>query len=127
MSDAETTLAHMRRQVAQFVAARDWGIYHTPSNLSVAIAIEAAELMEHFLWMTGEQATVAMEDEACRDAVAEELADVMIYTLSLANALGVDMSSVVREKLERNEARFPAREWRGRAWGVEREGPGTES
>lgn len=115
MTDEKTTLADLRQRVAEFVAARSWEQFHTPKNLSSAIAIEAAELMEHFQWLTGEQAVAAVKDDAKRATVAEELADVLIYALSLANVLGVDVSAAVLRKLERNEARFPAEEWRGRA------------
>ncbi len=125
MSDDRTTLAQLRRQVADFVAARDWESYHTPKNLSVAVAIEAAELMEHFLWLNAEQVAVAMQDAERRAAAADELADVLIYALSMANALEVDVSATVLAKLERNEERFPADQWRGRARGVEDASRGT--
>jgi len=118
MTDNDTTVANLRQRVAEFVAARDWEQFHTPRNLSVAIAVEAAELMEHFPWLTNEQAAVAMRDEMKQAAVADELADVLIYGLSLANALSMDVSTTVLSKLERNEQRFPTEEWRGRARGV---------
>jgi dCTP diphosphatase len=113
--DDHTTLADLRRRIAEFVAARDWEQFHTPKNLSASIAIEAAELLEHFQWLTDEQAAAAMQDEEKLAAVADEMADVVIYALSLANALDVDVSEAVLDKLERNERRFPADEWRGRA------------
>jgi len=116
--DETTTLAYLRRRVAEFVTVRSWEQFHTPKNLSGAIGIEAAELMEHFQWLTNEQAVVALQDEAKRAAVTDELADVLIYTLSLANTLDVDASTAVLDKLERNERRFPVEEWRGRARGV---------
>jgi len=119
MTDQDTTIAELRRRVAGFVSARAWEQFHTPKNLSVAIAIEAAELMEHFQWLSIEQATSAVQDDEERAAVADELADVLIYGLSLANALDVDVSEMVLVKLERNERRFPVEEWRGRARGVE--------
>jgi NTP pyrophosphatase (non-canonical NTP hydrolase) len=119
MTDQDTTIAELRQCVADFVSARAWEQFHTPKNLSVAIAIEAAELMEHFQWLSIEQATAAVQDDEKRSAVADELADVLIYGLSLANVLDVDVSKVVLVKLERNERRFPVEEWRGRARGVE--------
>ena len=122
MADSSTTLADLRRRVAEFVAARDWEQFHVPKNLSIAVAVEAAELMEHFQWLTHEQAADALLDEAERAAVADELADVLIYALSLANALDVDVSAAVLGKLERNEERFPAAEWRGNARGVQNAG-----
>jgi NTP pyrophosphatase (non-canonical NTP hydrolase) len=118
VTDHDTTLADLRQRVADFVAARDWQQFHTPRNLSIAIAVEAAELMEHFQWLTQEQASAAMEDEEKRAAVVDELADVLIYGLSLANALGVDVSTAVLDKLTRNEWRFPVERWQGRARGV---------
>ncbi|MEE8389454.1 MAG: nucleotide pyrophosphohydrolase [Anaerolineae bacterium] len=127
MADHNTSIADLRQRVAEFVAARDWEQFHVPKNLSVAVAVEAAELMEHFQWLTHEQAAVALQDEGKRAAVADELADVLIYVLSLANALDVDVSAAVLSKLERNEHRFPAQEWRGRARGVGDAGSRTTS
>ncbi|MGD2177818.1 MAG: nucleotide pyrophosphohydrolase [Anaerolineae bacterium] len=115
MTDADTTLADLRRLVTEFVMARDWQQFHTPKNLSAAIAIEAAELMELFQWLTDGQAAAAMEDNAERAAVVDELADVLIYALSLANALDVDVSKAILKKLELNQHRFPVKRWRGRA------------
>jgi len=115
MTDSRTTLADLRRRVVAFVAARDWQPFHTPKNLSTAIAIEAAELLEHFQWLSDAQVAEALQDPQELAAIADELADVTIYVLSLANALDVDVSAAVLGKLERNEQRFPVEEWRGRA------------
>ena len=114
-TDEYSTVAELRDRVAAFVADRNWKQFHSPENLSQAIAIEAAELMEHFLWLGEEQAARLLEEEAKRAAVADELADVLIYALSLANALDVDVSAAILAKLKRNERRFPAESWRGRA------------
>jgi len=115
MTDEAVTVAELRERVAAFISERDWEQFHSPENLAQAIAIEAGELMEPFLWLTDEEAAALLEDEAGRAPVVDELADVLIYALSLANALNVDLSEVVVEKLERNERRFPAEAWRGRA------------
>ena len=125
MADHDTTLADLRQRVAEFVAARDWEQYHVPKNLSISVAVEAAELMEHFQWLTHEQAAVAMQDDEKRAAVTEELADVLIYALSLANVLNVDLSAAILGKLARNERRFPVAEWRGQARGIKDEGSRT--
>ena len=119
MPDDETTIADLRQRVADFVTARDWEQFHVPRNLSVAIAVEAAELMEHFQWLNAEQAVALVQDDAGLAAVTDELADVLIYAFSLANALNLDVSAVMLGKLGRNEQRFPADEWRGRARGVD--------
>ncbi len=116
MSDETVTLADLRRRVSQFVAARDWEQYHGPKNLSMSIAIEAAELMEHFQWLSSDQAAQALQEDGAVAAVADELADVLLYSLSLANVLQIDLSAAILGKLERNESRFPVQSWRGRAW-----------
>jgi NTP pyrophosphatase (non-canonical NTP hydrolase) len=113
-TDAQTTVADLRQAVAAFVDAREWRPFHSPKNLSMSIAIEAAELMERSQWLTTEEATTAVQDPAERAAVAEELADIIIYCLSLSNALDLDISSAVLGKLEINEHRYPAEEFRGR-------------
>ena len=112
--DAETTVAALREDVARFVAERDWGKFHNPKDIAVGISVEAAELLEHFLWRS--EAESADPAVACSDAAVEEVADVVIYCLSYANATGVDLSTAVKAKLAKNAARYPAEEWRGRAW-----------
>ncbi len=107
MSDANTLVAELRDAVADFVAAREWQAYHTPKHLAMSIAIEAAELMEHFQWLTPEQSSAYVGDDGRRAEVADELADVLIYCLSFANTAGIDVSEAMRAKLARNESRFP--------------------
>lgn len=113
-SDAQTTVGDLRQAVAAFVDARDWQPFHGPKNLAMSIAIEAAELMERFQWLTTEEAQAAAEAPAEKAAVADELADILIYCLSLSNALDLDVSSAVLGKLQTNEHRYPADEFRGR-------------
>jgi dCTP diphosphatase len=120
-SDAHTPVGTLRQAVAAFVDARDWQPFHTPKNLAMSIAIEAAELMEHFQWLTPQETKVAAEEPAERAAVADELADVIIYCLSLSNALDLDISSAVLDKLQTNESRYPADKFRGRFRQPERE------
>ncbi|MBN1139751.1 MAG: nucleotide pyrophosphohydrolase [Anaerolineae bacterium] len=113
-TDACTTVGELRQAVAAFVDARDWRPFHTAKNLSMSIAIEAAELMERFQWLTPDEALAAVGEPAERAAVAEELADIVIYCLSLSNALDLDLSSAVLGKLRTNEHRYPVGEFRGR-------------
>jgi NTP pyrophosphatase (non-canonical NTP hydrolase) len=117
MSDQQSTVEELKQLVAAFVAERDWQQFHTPKNLSMALAIEAAELMEHFQWLTPEQAAAVSHDPAKLTAVGEELADVVCYALALANSLGLDLSDTMRDKMRKNEAKYPAAEFRGR-WGA---------
>ncbi len=120
-TDVSTTVAMLRQAVDSFVSARDWQPFHSPKNLSMSIAIEAAELMERFQWLTTEESQKAIQNPAERAAVADELADVLIYCLSLSNALDLDISSAVLGKLQTNEHRYPAEEFRGRFRRPERE------
>ena len=122
-TDALTTVGELRQAVAAFVNARDWQPFHTAKNLSMSIAIEAAELMEHFQWLTPDEVLAALGKPAERAAVAGELADIVIYCLSLSNALGLDISTAVLGKLHTNEDRYPAGEFRGRFRRPERDKP----
>ncbi len=114
MSDQQTTLAELRELVRQFVEARDWRQFHTPKNLSMSLAIEAAELMEHFQWLTPEESRALAEQPEKRAEAGEELADVLCYALALANELGLDVSETVRAKMVKNARKYPADEYRGR-------------
>lgn len=105
--DENTTLAELKNQMAAFVAARNWENYHRPKNLSMSIAIEAAELMEHFQWLDSAEEAALLADPERKAEMADELADVLIYILSFANAAELDLSEIVQIKMARNETRFP--------------------
>jgi dCTP diphosphatase len=107
MMDETTTIAELRARMADFVARRAWEQFHTPKNLAISIAIEAAEILEHFQWYTAEESIARMRDPALQAETADELADVMLYCLSFANTAGIDISEAVFKKLARNEVRFP--------------------
>jgi NTP pyrophosphatase (non-canonical NTP hydrolase) len=115
MSDTQTTIAELKQLVEAFVRERDWHRFHTPKNLAMSLAIEAAELMEHFQWLTADESLALAGDQAERTAVGEELADVLCYSLALANALGIDIADAVRDKMQKNAIKYPAEEFRGRA------------
>jgi dCTP diphosphatase len=114
MNDATTTVGDLRRAVGDFVNERDWSQFHSPKNLSMAIAIETAELMEHFQWLSTEEAIAVRESPAEMQQIREELADIMCFSLSLANALDIDIASSVRDKLVKNALKYPAERFRGR-------------
>ena len=78
------------------------------------MAIEAAELMEHFQWLTTDDSRTVARDAEKRQAIADEIADVLCYTLALANELGIDLSAAIHNKIVKNEAKYPATEFRGR-------------
>ena len=114
MSDADTTVERLRDAMRAFVAEREWEKFHTPKNLAMSLAIEAAELMEHFQWLgSADSRAVAASPDVLAE-VADELADVLCYALSLANVLQIDVSSAVLGKLEKNALKYPAERFRGR-------------
>jgi NTP pyrophosphatase (non-canonical NTP hydrolase) len=108
-----TTLDDLRQRLREFARVRDWEQFHTPKNLSMALIVEAAELVEQFQWLTAEE-SAQLAPEA-RRAVEEELADVFIYLVRLSDLLGVDLLEAARHKIERNEKKYPAAEVRGKA------------
>jgi NTP pyrophosphatase (non-canonical NTP hydrolase) len=101
--------------VLAFARERDWEQFHAPKNLSMALAAEAGELMEHFLWATPEQSRAIAGDGVKRGRIAEELADVVIYALEFANATGIDVAAAIEAKMDANAKKYPIEKSRGRA------------
>jgi NTP pyrophosphatase (non-canonical NTP hydrolase) len=114
VEDKTTTVAELIRLVDDFVAERRWEPFHDPKNLSASIAIEAAELMEHFQWLRSDQLDSVAEDPRVMQQLREELADIMAYVLSFASAMGIDVSSALEEKMKQNAVKYPADKFRGR-------------
>jgi dCTP diphosphatase len=103
----------MQTRLREFAQARDWEQFHSPKNLSMALIVEAAELVEHFQWLTEPQSTSLPADKL--QQVAYELADIFIYTLRLADRLHVDLPATVQRKIELNEKKYPADKVKGSA------------
>lgn len=114
MSDATDSLASLKQTMQTFVDERQWRPFHDPKNLSMAIATEAAELMEHFRWLSNEESRAIAASEADMQAVRDELADIMCFVLSFANSLNIDISSAIRSKLVKNAEKYPAAKYQGR-------------
>ena len=95
----------LARKLRDFAAERDWEQFHSPKNLAMALNVEAAELLEHFQWLTQEQSSSLSTGELA--AVAQEIADVQIYLVRLSDQLGVDIDSSVEEKLAINAEKYP--------------------
>jgi NTP pyrophosphatase (non-canonical NTP hydrolase) len=105
--------AKLREEIRQFVAERDWDQFHTPKNLSSALCVEAAELLEHFQWLptgSGDELNPAKLQQ-----VRHEMADVLVYLIRLADKLDVDLSAAVSEKMVLNRSKYPADKVRGDA------------
>lgn len=107
------SLTELQDAVEAFVAERDWAQFHTPKNLAMGVAIEAAELMEHFLWST--EADAAILDAARRAMIAQEMGDVLIYLVLLGQVLEIDLVSAAAEKLALNRDKYPVEKAKGRA------------
>jgi len=114
MTDQTTTVNELRSQIAEFVAARQWEPFHTPKNLSMSLAIEAAELMEHFQWISGDAVEQFVQQPQNLQAIGEELADVISYALALANRLQIDISTTLTAKMQKNASKYPVKEYLGR-------------
>ncbi len=114
MTDKTTTVESLRDMMRGFVSEREWGRYHVPKNLTAALVVEAGELLELFQWLTPEEAMArCCNDAAFKKAVGEEMADVLMYLLSLANAIDLDVAAAVEGKMEKNRRKYPAEQFKG--------------
>jgi dCTP diphosphatase len=113
ITDRIESLESLRDRLREFARERDWDQYHSPKNLSMALIAEAAELIEHFQWVEGDRSHL-LEDKT-RQAVEEELADILIYLVRLADKLGIELYPAVERKIAINEKKYPADKVRGSA------------
>ena len=113
MTHPTDSLEGLRQQLAEFARQRDWEQFHSPKNLAMALIAEAAELVEHFQWLTEPQSQQIDADK--RAAVRLELADILIYLVRTADRLDIDLIAAARDKIAINEQRFPAARVRGLA------------
>lgn len=113
MNADKTDLLLLRDKLRAFAEARDWDQFHSPKNLSMALMVEVAELMEHFQWLTEAQsAGLSAENKL---AVGEELADILLYLIRLSDKLDIDLPDAALRKLEKNAVKYPADQVRGSA------------
>lgn len=97
----------LNEKLREFARERDWERYHTPKNLAMAMSVEMAELVEHFQWLTPEESQSVVGDPAKFTAIGEEMADVLLYLLRMADVLGVDLEQVALRKIELNAIKYP--------------------
>lgn len=105
--------SELAKKLRAFAQERDWEQFHSPKNLSMALSVEVAELLEHFQWLTEEQSSMLDADDL--GEVAEEIADIQIYLARLADRLGIDISDAVTKKLAVNAEKYPVAKARGNA------------
>ena len=104
-------IEELQAALRRFAEERDWGQFHTPKNLAAALSVEAAELLEHFQWLTDEQSRQLTDEQ--RQAVGHEIADVLLYLLQLSDKLGIDPLEAARQKMKINAGNYPADKARG--------------
>ncbi len=105
----------LQQLIRRFVADRQWQRFHTPKNLVMALSGEVGELIEHFQWLEPAASQAVMSDASTAEAIRDELADVLVYVLRLADVLDVDLEQAVHDKMAKNAAKYPADRVRGRA------------
>lgn len=113
MPDKLKNLNEIKRYLREFARERNWEQFHSPKNLTMALSVEVAELVEHFQWLTEEQSGKLSEDSKAN--VAEEIADVQLYLIRLADQLNIDILEAVNRKMQVNEERYPPEKVRGSA------------
>ena len=106
-------IQQLAQRLAQFAQDRDWQQFHSPKNLASALTVEAGELLEHFQWLTEEQSRNLAADK--REAVALEMADVLLYLVQLSSALGIDLMDAAQRKMLINAQRYPVDQAKGSA------------
>lgn len=111
MSDSRTSIQKLKTKISKFIAERDWEKFHSPKNLSMSIAIEAAELMEKFQWVEGVESKELTRKEKL--AIEEELADIAVYILNFCSLYGIDLSDAIERKLEINSKKYPVERAKG--------------
>lgn len=112
-NDGLSTFADFKKRILDFSQEREWGAIHSPKNLSMALAAEAAELMELYLWTDSKGSYALMEDPDKDARVREELADIMIYALEFANRTGIDVAQAIEDKIRVNGIKYPVEKCKG--------------
>ncbi|MFA5075550.1 MAG: nucleotide pyrophosphohydrolase [Candidatus Babeliales bacterium] len=114
MKDSNVTFQDIKARIKQFIKERDWEQFHSPKNLSMSIAIEAAELMEHFQWLTIEQSKTILKNKKKREEIEDELADIAIYIFDFCNLYKINIEQIIGRKLDKTAKKYPARIVKGK-------------
>ena len=113
MNDKKTTVDNLKVFVKDFVDERDWSQFHNPKNISMALAIEASELMDIFKWDSNDESEKKMSVDISRQDAIDELADVIIYSIAFANKNDIDISDAILQKMKKNEEKYPSENFKG--------------
>lgn len=112
--DDISTINDLKHKIEKFVNAREWAQFHSPKNLTMAITIEASELMDIFKWYSSEDCKNIMENDDIKSAATEEIADIIIYAIAFANRNDIDISDAILNKLEKNNIKYPTSKYKGK-------------
>ncbi len=115
MGEQPYTLDELIQIIRAFVKERDWEQYNHPLNLAVSASIEVGELLELFQWKNETDVQLALKDGEFRDALASEIADVLVYVLRVADTAGIDPTKAIIQKMKQNREKYPVDYWKGRA------------
>lgn len=115
-NDKNASIQELKEKIKKFVKKRDWEKYHTPKNLSMSIAIEAAELMENFQWENQKDALKLLENARKRKEIEEELADIAIYVIDFCGIYSIDLAKIINQKLAKNNKKYPVRLSKGNSY-----------
>src|SRR3989338_9814606 len=114
--DESTTIGDLKQKITAFRDARDWRIHNDPKSLAEALIIEAGELLEVFLWKSPNDVTELLKTNVeYREALSDEIADVFLYLMQMAQDTNIDIATAVAHKMEKNALKYPVQEWKGRA------------
>jgi len=112
---SKISLKKIKEKIKQFVKERDWEQYHSPKNLSMSVAIEAAELMEHFQWLTTEQSKELLKNKKKRSEIQDELADIAIFIFDFCNIFNINLERIIMVKLRKNRKKYPIKLSKGKS------------
>ena len=114
MSDSKITIGEIKEKIEDFIKKRNWSQFHDSKSLSMSIAIEVAELMENFQWVSTLNSDKIIEDEKLKTNVIDEIADVLIYSLAFCIKNNIDVSKSINQKLKKNEVKYPLSKYKGK-------------
>ena len=114
MSDKKKTIQELKDLMEAFVKERDWQYFHKSKNLSMALSVEASELVELFQWLDTDQAEELMQKERFRSKAIDEIADIVLYAIAFANRNNIDISDAIEHKIEKNKKKYPINKYKGK-------------
>ncbi len=114
MSNESLSLEELMALIREFILERDWSHFQKPSALAMSASIEIGELLERFQWLSDSEISELLANERYKESIAEEVSDVVIYMIRLADTIGISLTNAILRKMEKNKTKYPVSEWKGR-------------